>query len=46
MALSAHSESGEQENPIAHDMVPDEVLTEVKYKRKVAFNPGLKLRVH
>ena len=41
--LSAHSESREQENPIAHDMVPDEVLTEMKHRRNVIINPGLKV---
>ena len=42
--LSAQSESGElQERPIAHDMAPDQVLTEMKCRRKVSFNPGLKL---
>jgi len=43
IALSAQSEFGEQENPIAHDMVPDEVLTEIKYRRKVSLSPGLKV---
>ena len=42
--LSARSESRElQERPIAHDMLPDQVLTEMKCKRKVSFNSGLKL---
>ena len=41
--LSAQSESGEQENPIAHDMFPDEVLTKMKCRRKVFLDPELKL---
>jgi len=44
--LHAQSESGKlQEKPIAHDMFPDEVLTEMKYKRKVSFSPGLNVRL-
>ena len=43
IVLSAHSESGEPKKSIAYDMFPDEVLTEVKYRRKVSFSPGLKV---
>jgi len=42
--LSAQSESEElQGKPIAFDMFPDEILTKMKYRRKVSFTPGLKL---
>ena len=41
--LRVKSGSEKQEKPIAHDMFPDEVVTEMKYKRKVVFGPGLKL---
>lgn len=42
--LSAMSESGEQyeEKPIVWDMFPDEVNSEIKYRREVNFAPGLK----
>ncbi|MBU7028480.1 MAG: hypothetical protein HXS48_16220 [Theionarchaea archaeon] len=44
--LSAQKESGElSEKPIAHDMFPDEVLSEMKYKREVSFNPRLNVRL-
>jgi len=42
--LSARSESGEphEEKPIAWDMFPDEVNSEIKYKRESNIAPGLK----
>jgi hypothetical protein len=45
--LSVSSKSGEplQEKPIAHDMFPDEVLSERKYRREANFGPELKLRL-
>jgi hypothetical protein len=44
--LSAQSESGElQEQPIAFDMFPEEVLTEVRYRRVLSVSPGLELNL-
>ena len=43
--LHTTSEYGEpyEEKPIVHDMVPSEVLSEIKYSRKVNFSPEGKL---
>lgn len=44
--LSTRSQSGElQENPIAYDMFPDEILNEAICKREVTFAPELKFSV-
>lgn len=45
--LSAKSRSGEPllEKPIAYDMFPIEILSELKYKGEVYFGPELKLKL-
>lgn len=46
--LSARTkDSGEplDEKPIAYDIFPDEVLTEIKYKREINFGPELKFNL-
>lgn len=45
--LSARSKTGELlvEKPIAYDMFPDEVLSEIRYKREVNFGPELKFNL-
>lgn len=44
--LSARSKSGEpREKPIAYDMFPEELLSEMKYMREVNFTPELKIKL-
>ena len=45
--LGARTESGEthMERPIAYDMFPDEVLSEIKYRRDFSFSPKLKFNL-
>jgi hypothetical protein len=45
LSASARSEDSRElvkEKPIAYDMFPDEVLSEIKYRREVNFGPELK----
>jgi hypothetical protein len=44
--LNAQLESGDsQEKPIAFDMFPDEILSEIAYKRDFTFKAGLKFKL-